>query len=47
MYTTKYSNYKDTFDSLKILFDNVEIVDEKAEYFRKIQSHLYHNKILS
>lgn len=46
-YTTKYSNYKDTFDTLQIKLDNIEIVDEKAEYFRKIQSNFYHNKTLS
>ena len=46
-YTTKHSNYKDTFDTLQIKLDNTEIVDEKAEYFRKIQSNFYHNKILS
>ena len=45
-YTTKYSNYKDTFDTLQINFDNIEIVNEKAEYFRKIQSNIYHNKKL-
>ena len=44
-YTTKYSNYEDTFDTLQIKLDNIEIVDEKAEYFRKIQSNFYHNKI--
>ena len=43
-YTTKYSNYKDTFDTLQINFDNIEIVNQKAEYFRKIQSNIYHNK---
>ena len=44
-YTTKYSNYLDTFDSLKIFFNNIEIIDETAQYFRQIQSNIYHKNL--
>ena len=46
-YTTKYSNYSDTFDSLKILFNNNEIINEHAEFYRNIQSNLYYKHIPS
>jgi hypothetical protein len=44
-YTTQYSNYEDTFDTLQIYFNNIEIIDESALYFRKVQSNIYHKNI--
>tara|TARA_Y100000741_G_C18254817_1_gene558543 strand:- start:277 stop:1539 length:1263 start_codon:yes stop_codon:yes gene_type:complete len=41
-YTTKYSNYLDTFDSLNIKLNSITLIDKKADYFRKIQSNIYH-----
>lgn len=41
-YTTKYSNYLDTFDSLDIKLNSLTLIDKKADYFRKIQSNIYH-----
>lgn len=47
MYTTKYSNYLDTFDTLEIKLDNKLVIDENALYFRKVQSNLYFNNKLN
>ena len=45
-YTTIYSNYKDTFKNLTLKLNSLNILSEfPAEYFRKIQSHYYHNKL--
>ena len=43
-YTTYYSNYKDTFESLTIKMNNITLLEDKpADYYRILQSHLYHN----
>lgn len=43
-YTTRYNNYKDTFNKLSIKLNSLFLVnDSDADYFRKVQSHLYHN----
>tara|TARA_B100001173_G_scaffold303045_1_gene305385 strand:- start:524 stop:1789 length:1266 start_codon:yes stop_codon:yes gene_type:complete len=43
-YTTYYSNYSDTFDTLTIKLNSMTLLeDEPAVYYRLIQSHLYHN----
>lgn len=43
-YTTRYSNYKDTFDKLSIKLNSLFLVNDfDADYFRKVQSNLYHN----
>lgn len=43
-YTSYYSNYKDTFDTLTIKLNSMNLLeDEKANYFRILQSNLYHN----
>lgn len=45
-YTTIYSNYKDTFKNLTLKLNSLNILSEfPAEYFRKIQSYYYHNKL--
>lgn len=42
-YTTKYSNYQDTFDKLTIKLNSIQLIESKEpEYFRLIQSNLYH-----
>ena len=44
-YTSYYSNYKDTFDTLTIKLNSMTLLeDEKAHYYRILQSSLYHNK---
>ena len=43
-YTTYYSNYSDTFDTLTIKLNSMTLLeDQPAVYYRLIQSHLYHN----
>ena len=43
-YTSYYSDYKDTFDTLTIKLNSMNLLeDEKANYFRILQSNLYHN----
>ena len=43
-YTTRYSDYKDTFDKLSIKLNSLLLLNSfKAEYYRKIQSYYYHN----
>lgn len=42
-YTTKYSNYTDTFDKLTIKLNSIHLIENKEpQYFRLIQSNLYH-----
>jgi len=44
-YTSYYSNYKDTFDTLTIKLNSMTLLEnEKAHYYRILQSNLYHNK---
>lgn len=43
-YTSYYSNYKDTFDTLTIKLNSMTLLEEeKAHYYRILQSNLYHN----
>lgn len=43
-YTSYYSNYKDTFDTLTIKLNSMTLLEEeKAHYYRILQSSLYHN----
>lgn len=43
-YTTRYSDYKDTFNTLSIKLNSLLLLNNfKAEYYRKIQSYYYHN----
>tara|TARA_B110001452_G_scaffold86130_1_gene70356 strand:+ start:12480 stop:13745 length:1266 start_codon:yes stop_codon:yes gene_type:complete len=43
-YTSYYSNYKDTFDTLTIKLNSMNLLEnEKSHYFRILQSNLYHN----
>jgi len=43
-YTSYYSDYKDTFDTLTIKLNSMTLLeDEKAHYYRILQSNLYHN----
>ena len=45
-YTTIYSNYKDTFKTLSLRLNSLNILSEfPADYYRKIQSYYYHNSI--
>ena len=44
-YTSYYSNYKDTFDTLTIKLNSMTLLEnEKSHYYRILQSDLYHNK---
>ena len=43
-YTTYYSNYLDTFDTLTIKLNSMVLLeDKKVAYFRLLQSKLYYN----
>ena len=45
-YTSYYSNYKDTFENLTIKLNSMTLLEEKsADYYRIVQSQLYHNHI--
>ena len=42
-YTSYYSDYKDTFESLSIKLNSMTFLEDKpADYFRILQSNLYH-----
>lgn len=43
-YTSYYSNYKDTFDTLTIKLNSMTLLEnEKSHYYRILQSNFYHN----
>ncbi len=45
-YTSYYSNYSDTFESLTIKLNSMTLLEDKtADYYRIVQSQLYHNHI--
>lgn len=45
-YTSYYSDYKDTFENLTIKLNSMTLLEEKsADYYRIVQSQLYHNHI--
>ena len=45
-YTTRYSDYKDTFNTLSIQLNNLYLVNNfKADYFRNIQPYYYYKNI--
>lgn len=45
-YTSYYSNYNDTFESLTIKLNGMILLEDKsADYYRIVQSQLYHNHI--
>lgn len=45
-YTSYYSNYSDTFHSLTIKLNSMTLLEDKtADYYRVIQSNIYHNSI--
>lgn len=45
-YTSYYSNYQDTFESLTIKLNSMTLLEDKpADYYRVVQSQLYHKNI--
>ena len=45
-YTSYYSNYIDTFDTLTIKLNSMSLVEDKlATYYRIVQSNIYHNNM--
>ena len=45
-YTSYYSNYMDTFDTLTIKLNSMNLLEDKlATYYRIVQSNIYHNNM--